>query len=154
MKSIGFSTLVLLMALHCSHEEEALKRSTALVTAGSASQVSEDAGQTAPRSDGSPELASVEEVDRFLSDRYRDLIPRSEEQRKAVIAADEYLDRRRTIVARPRRYLVRKTSSGWDVTVISLAALRRAEQKRSGSIIVSLVDDHGHLEGRSVGVQE
>lgn len=99
------------------------------------------------------DLASVEQADRFLNERYGDLLPRSMEQQAAVAAADQYLNQRGFIIAEPRRYLVRKVSSGWQVTVASLEAMRRAEQKRGRDLIVSVVDKNGHPEGVSVSTR-
>ena len=95
----------------------------------------------------------VEKIDQFLSERYPDLIPRSKQQLEAASAADKYLDKT-SLLPRPRRYLVRKTSAGWDVTVMSLEDLRRAEVNHKGGVIVSVTDAHGQLEGVSLKVQE
>ena len=153
MKPAALFTLLVLASL-CSCEKEASKHSDTPVSSGSSARSTSDAGPTPPSTDGDQNLASVEQVERFLAERYGDSVPRSEEQLKAVAAADEYLEQRRRSVARPRRYLVRRTSSGWDVTVLSLDALRRAEQERSGSVIVSLVEKDGHLRGASLTVQD
>ncbi len=68
------------------------------------------------------EPRSAEEVDRDLESMFPGEIPRSVEQLKAVAAAAAAVDE--SIVPEPRRYLVRRSAVGWDVTILSLDAWR------------------------------
>jgi len=154
MKRGAVFALLVPVCLLCSCQKETPKDSSAPVTSDSPAPSTTTVAPTPTRTNGDQSLASVELVDRFLRERYGDAVPQSEEQLRAVAAADEYLDQRRRRVAQPRRYLVRRTSSGWDVTVLSLDALRRAEQERSGGVIVSLAEKEGHLVGVSLAVQD
>ncbi len=149
----AISGLLILAAMQCSRAKEAAKDAGPGTTSSDLQGL--DAGEAATSARGAgPALASVETVDRFLAERFGDDLPRSVEQQAAVAVAEAYLDQMHVTVARPRRYLVRKTSAGWDVSVLSLEALRRAEVERRPVTVVSLVEDHGHLEGVSISQQE
>ena len=156
MKAVLISAAFAVLAIRCSREDERLKHRNEPSSIGPQSLNAEDVKSMARNPDGGREVDSIDSVDlvdKFLADRYGDLIPRSEDQKNAVLVADEYLAERKIVVAPPRRYLVLKTSSGWDVTVLSLEDLRRAEEKRGRAIHVSLVEAQGHLEGSSIAVR-
>ena len=151
MKTTALGYDVLLAALRCSRADERYEHSSG--SSASVSSLPEGPGSPGPSADGGSALASVDTIDRFLNERYADLIPRSEEQLQVVSAADKFVDKT-SLVPRPRRYLVRKTSAGWDVTVMSLEDLRRAEESRKGGVVVLVRDIEGKLEGVSLAVQE
>lgn len=153
MKTTALVYVVLLAALRCSRADERYEHSSGPSASVTSPPDAEGSGTPAVRADGGSDLASVDKIDRFLNERYADLIPRSEQQLAVVSAADRYMDKT-SLVPRPRRYLVRKTSTGWAVTVMSLEDLRRAEESHKGGVVVSVRDVHGNLEGVSLAVQE
>jgi hypothetical protein len=149
MKAMRPFYLFLLAAAHCSRNEDHF-RSMPASSGGMTQAKVQTSGEGGADNDAS--YASAEEIDRFLEARYGDLIPRSGQQLKAVAAADEYLDRRKTVIERPHRYLVRKTVTDWEVTVLSLEGLRRSEKR--GTLIVHLVEENGELHVTSIGAQD
>jgi len=153
MKTTVLGYVVLLSVLRCSRADERYERPSG--PSASVTSSADADGPTRPSlgADGGSDLASVDKIDRFLNERYADLIPRSAQQLEAVSAADRYVDKT-SLVPRPRRYLVRKTSPGWDVTVMNLEDLRRAEMNHKGGVVVSVRDVQGTLEGVSLAVQE
>lgn len=153
MKTTALGHVLLLAALRCSSQGEKHEQASAPPASITTPRPVVASARPAATSDGGAEVASVEKIDQFLTERYSDLIPRSEQQLEAVSAADRYVDKT-SLVPRPRRYLVRKTSAGWDVTVMSLEDLRRAEVNHKGGVIVSVTATRGQLEGVSLKVQE
>ena len=143
------------LALSCSRRVDQPSSSIASPVASQSATHS----QPAPAVDGGEDLLSVVEVDALLAERYGAQASSSAssavsvEQAEAIKAADAYVDNLKTPITRPRRYIVRKTASGWNVTVFSLEDLRHVLMERRSTLSVQVVEEGGRFRGVSTEIR-